>query len=344
VIDPADLAGLPPPDDGPETPPPRRPRNYLATGERRQLLWRVMPWALAVLLLLTWVERSWFPRGESRPAPPVDTRLEAVRPPAPGGDEVIVEAEPELQEPEPEPGVLGAPATMLAQVRDDTFFRAGDTDAWLQTLLTIRDAGPGGPRRAAAQSVSFSELFGQPRSFRGRLVRMRGTLHRLERLDAPQNHYGIDHYWQGWLEPAGGPASPVVVHCLQLPEGMPSGMKIDEPVEITGYFLKRYAYAAADDVRVAPLVLALEPVRRPPPAAATGASSLGTVALVSMAALIAATVLGIRLSGRQAGRRGPAPAVDLADALAGHEPFSAADSLRRLGADSVTQPRNDEPS
>jgi hypothetical protein len=76
--------------------------------------------------------------------------------------------------------------------------------------------------KAAAPRVSFAELFGQPRSFRGRLVRMKGVFHRAEELTAPANSYGIDRYWQGWLEPAGGPVSPVVVQFLKLPEGMPT--------------------------------------------------------------------------------------------------------------------------
>ncbi len=342
MIDPADLAGLPPPDDQSVAPSRRRPPNYLATGERRRLLWRFMPAALAVLVVLTWVERTWFPRVDPPAAPAVDTRLEAVRGPRPDGDAVLIE-------PEPEPfaaqdGALGAPASSLAKVRDDTFFRDADTEAWEQTFVTLREAGVERLRRAEASRVSFGELFGQPRSFRGRLVRLRGTLHRLERLKAPENHYGFDDYWQGWLELEGGPATPVVVHCLRLPEGMPSGMKIREPVEITGYFLKRYAYAAADDVRVAPLVMVLEPVRRPPSPAVTGASSLGTWAIVSMAALFAATVLGIRLAGRPTGRREASPPVDLSAALAGHEPFSAAEALRRLGDDGETaaHPRKDD--
>lgn len=328
MIDPADLAGLPPPEDDPG-PPRRRPPNYLATGERRRLLWRFMPAALAALLVLTWVERTWFPRVDPPTAPAVDTRLEAVRGPQPEGEAVLIEPEPEAFV--PEAGALGAPVASLAKVRDDTFFRDVDMDAWEQIFVTLRETGAEGLRRAPASRVSFGELFGQPRSFRGRLVRLRGTFHRLERLDAPPNRYGIADYWQGWLELEGGPATPVVVQCLRLPEGMATGMSVSERVEVTGYFFKRYAYAASDTIRVAPLVMAFEPVRRPPSAAETGASSLGTWAIVSMAALIAATVLGVRLAGRPTGRRQATAPEDLSAALAGHEPFSAAESLGRLG-------------
>ncbi|MFM9057555.1 MAG: hypothetical protein ACKOSQ_00235 [Planctomycetaceae bacterium] len=309
MIDPAEPAGPSSPDGDRIPPVRRRPPNYLAIGERRRLLGRFLPAALALFLGLTWLEHTWFKRPEPRTAPPVDTRLETVGGPRPGGDEVVIEAvpEPELETaPEPgpfEPEALGAPASLLAKVRDDTFFRDADIDAWLHLFITLRDAGGEALRRAPAPRVSFSELFGQPRSFRGRLVRLRGTLHRIERLAAPANNYGVEHYWQGWLEPDGGPTSPIVVHCLEVPEGMATGMKIDEPVEVVGYFCKRYAYNAADAIRVAPLVMTLEPVRRPSPAAAARGSSIGTWIVVSMAVLVAATVLGIALSNRPAGRR-----------------------------------------
>jgi hypothetical protein len=123
------------------------------------------------------------------------------------------------------------------------------------------------------------------------------ALQHLEKLRAPDNNYSIDDYWQGWLEPAGGPVSPLVVQFLHLPEGMPVGMKVHEPVDVTGYFFKRYAYNAADTIRVAPLLMALEPAWKPLPPVTPGGTSLGTWAIVTMSALVAATLLGMAISG-----------------------------------------------
>lgn len=343
MIDPAEPAGPSSPDGDRIPPARRRPPNYLAVGERRRLLGRFLPLALALFLGLTWLEHTWFKRPDPPAAPPVDTRLETVGGPRPGADEVVLEPEPEPEaEPvEPEAGSLSAPASMLAKVRDDTFFRDADIDAWLQMFVTLRDAGRQTLLRAPAPRVSFSELFGQPRSFRGRLVRLRGTLHRLERLAAPANNYGVEHYWQGWLEPEGGPASPIVVHCLEVPEGMATGLQISEPVEIVGYFFKRYAYNAADAIRVAPLVITLEPVRRPSPTAAARGSSLATWVVVSMAVMVAAAVLGIALASRPAGRRTrPAPVGPAAPD--GFEPFAAVASPRWPDDDRATPPPDGE--
>jgi hypothetical protein len=175
-------------------------------------------------------------------------------------------------------------------------------------------------------------------SFRGRPVRFKGTLRRLEQLRAPANDYDLEHYWQGWLEPAVGPPSPIVVQFLRLPPGMPVGLKINEPVDIAGYFFKRYAYKATDTIRRAPLVMAIEPVWTPRPPVEPGGTSLGTVAVVSMATIVAATALAMFLSNRGRGVPRPEPGGNLDDALAGVDVVSTGESLRRLAAEHASDP------
>lgn len=225
----------------------RPPRNYLARDEQRRIFWRFMPPAVALILIASWVEQTWF-RQPAPPAPPqIDTRLVD-----PLADAAVPDAVLIPQDPEPfvadDTAELAATPAALDRVRDDTVFREADRDAWFQIWKRLRDTGP--PPAEAARRVSFSELFGQPRSFRGRPVALTGTLRRLERVTAPHNDYGIDGYWQGWLEPEGGPASPIVVYFLEIPDGMPTGLAIAERVDVVGYFFKRWAYAAKDTVRL----------------------------------------------------------------------------------------------
>lgn len=308
---------------------PRPPRNYLAPAERRRVFWQFMPPALLVLLALGWIEQAWFPRGGPPAARQIDTRLDAVRGAPPVGEAVLIEPEPAPFTNE----VLGLSAApdLLARVRDDAFFRHDEEPAWVQTWLTLRSADAAAVL-AAARPVSFTELFGQPLSFRGRPVKFKGTLRRLERLKAPANDYDIREYWQGWLEPASGPASPIVVQFLQVPPLMPLGLKINEPVEVAGYFFKRYAYKAADTIRRAPLVMAIQPVWTPRKPVEPGGTSLGTVAVVSMAAVVAATALAMFL-GNRGTRSRPAGPADLDEALAGIDIVSTGESLRRLAAE-----------
>jgi hypothetical protein len=310
------------------------PRNFLEPSEQRRLMWRVLPFGLAVVLVLSFVERRW--RGEpAAPPPQVDTTLDAVRGPPPDDEAVIIEA-PEEPTAEADPAIpLSAARVSLDQVRDDTFFRDADIDAWLQTWTTLREAGADRLATAPAPQVSFAELFGQPRSFRGRLVRLRGTFHRLEYLQAPANGYGIEGYWQGWLEPQGGPASPVVVQCLHLPEGMPTGLRIHETVTVTGYFFKRYAYQATDTIRVAPLVMTLEPAWRRAVAAPAAGTSLAAWVAATLGVLVAVSLAAWWWGGPPA-RRSARREVDVDLSLAGFEPTSTGEILRQMAASQET--------
>ncbi len=304
----------------------RVPKNYLARAEQRRIFWRFMPLAILAVLLLGWIEQTWFRPPVPPPPPQVDTRVEHPLADAAVADAVRIEREAERFSAE-EGALLGASPAALDRVRDDTVFRADESDAWFEIWTTLRDDGP--PPTEATRQVSFTELFGQPRSFRGRPVAMAGTLRRLERVRAPVNDVGIEGYWQGWLEPEGGPASPVVVYFLEIPAGMPEGSAIAAWVDVRGYFFKRWAYAAKDTVRRAPLIMAAAPGWTPPPAGREGADSIGLIALATMAALTILTMLGIRLAG-QGWRRPPPPPPDVASALSGHDIVSTEESLRRL--------------
>lgn len=170
----------------------RQPRNYLSATEHRKLFWAFMPPAIVAL-----VAAELFLRPLWEPPPPpresqVDTRLATVAGPPPADDAVVIL--PDDQPPETtDQAILGASIAVLTRVRDATFFGTADRDAWLEICLTLR--GFGGRVFPPPQDVGFTELFGQPRSFRGRAVRIRGTLRRLERLEPVANDYGIEHYW-----------------------------------------------------------------------------------------------------------------------------------------------------
>jgi hypothetical protein len=112
----------------------------------------------------------------------------------------------------------------------------------------------------------------------------------------------------------------VVVQSLTVPAGMATGMAIDEPVEVIGYFFKNYAYAASDTVRVAPVIMTLEPFARPRPGPAPGGGIGSAFVTITMAATLLALVAAAWIGSRSApGGRGSPPAtapVNLDQALA----------------------------
>jgi hypothetical protein len=287
-----------------------------------------MPPALVLLLVAGWLERRYFAPPPRVEPPQVDTvvRGELVDRTIP--DAVVIEADPE-------PFIgnadeLAASPDALERVRDDTVFRPADEEAWFQVWMTLRSGDMRAYRKSNARRVSFTELFGQPRSFRGRLVSFRGTIRRLQQVEAPANRYDIENYWQAWLEPEGGPASPIVVYFLRIPAGFPHGMRIHEPVEVVGYFFKRWAYAASDVVRTAPLVMALEPIWKPAPARTAADNPFGSYALLAIGGIVALTLLAMRLASGGTRRPAEPPPTDLSAALSHVEVFSADEALRRL--------------
>ena len=290
-----------------ESPPRRRPRNWHSRTEQFRLFWILVP----LVFVAAWVERTWWSPTPTAPQTPIDTILSRGPLTRTIEDGVTIEgvagggaAPAELISPPPaEPTAPATPvrdaaetladATDLALVRDDTVFRSADQQAWFAIWKRLQEeVAVGSPPRG--REVTFAQLFAQPRSFRGRRVRVAGTIRRLQEVAAPANPLGIATYWQAWLEPAEGPAAPIVVYFLKLSPGMPVGMRVEIPAVVDGVFFKRWAYQASDAIRLAPLLMATEP--QLPPRITTGRGQTPIVgwALVSIGGLLATTWLALR--------------------------------------------------
>lgn len=298
-------------DPRPQTPRPpsrREPRNWLRRAEQRRLFWTWMPPALVVLLAAGQAERVFFAPPPAEPPRGVDTVLarapvtrtidDAVTIQAPAG------ASPAARPDEPDgPADTAAPRAVLERVRDDTVFRSDDGPAWFAIWARLVEEQGGARAAPPARGVSFAQLFEQPDSFRGRRVRFEGTIRRLQEVASPANDAGIERTWQAWVEPAGGPPTPIVVYFLALPEGTPTGMRVDVPVIVEGVFFKRWAYQASDAIRLAPLVMAVAPRPAPRIESGRGTSPLVGWALVSIVGLVAVTAVALRLASPRAPRR-----------------------------------------
>ena len=91
----------------------------------------------------------------------------------------------------------------------------------------------------------------------------------------------------------------MVVYCLRLPKGFPTGMELAEQAAVTGYFFKRWAYQAHDVLRAAPELLARtlqweqRPVMTPPQSVETWSIPL-VVGVAALAALLATGIVYLR--------------------------------------------------
>ena len=279
-----------------DSPPRRRPRNWHSRTEQFRLFLILVP----LVFVAAWVERTWWSPTPTAPQAPIDTILSrgpltrtiedgvTIEGEAGGGAAPAASATPVRNAAE-----TLADATDLELVRDDTVFRSADQQAWFGIWKRLQEeAAAGSPPRG--REVTFAQLFGQPRSFRGRRVRVAGTIRRLQEVAAPTNALGIATYWQAWLEPAGGPAAPIVVYFLDLPPGIPAGMRVEIPAVVDGVFFKRWAYQASDAIRLAPLLMATQPQLPPRITSGRGQTPIVGWALVSIGGLLATTWLALR--------------------------------------------------
>ena len=141
-------------------------------------------------------------------------------------------------------------------IRDDAPSARGEQDCSLRWWDVLNRASPASLAKASVGPVSYAQLFQQPNEYRGRLVTVSGAVRRAHRLEIFPNGYGFKEYYQLWIWPDDNSSAPMVIYCLELPKGFPTGMEIAEQAEVTGLFFKRLAYSAKDTVRVAPEILA----------------------------------------------------------------------------------------
>lgn len=239
---------------------PRVPaRNYLARREQWRLLAWVMGIGLVVLAGLRFNEILDLIKAQPEAvAPPVDTRFQPIAKSTSEPDSVTIVAVDEsvgATDPGAKGGVNNA---LLRKVRDDTpWIRNEEIDAWLNLWSLLGQSTDAQIAAGSVGEVGFVELFGQPQTYRGKLVTMRGAARQAEYLKAAKNDAGVEGYYRVVLQPVRGPDEPVFVYALQLPDGFPVGERIRADVAATGYFFKRMVYSTRDeaDLRRAPVIM-----------------------------------------------------------------------------------------
>jgi hypothetical protein len=246
----------------------KRTRNYLARSEQWRLL--LLVGAVGAVMMLIGQARQpnmwrwmWFgqqPAAAPQAAgnqPEIDTRLKPKTRRALAADEFVIErAEKPVPATEKKNRFFpGVKPEFLSGVRDDTLFRSAETDAFYHLMKLLKETDEKALEAASTGHVTFTQLFTQPKEYRGELVTVAGTLRRNQRLSAPQNKYGIEKYYELIIQPDDR-AEPLLIYCLQPPDNLPQGENLSQPITATGFFYKRQAGMSGDGLRTWPLVLA----------------------------------------------------------------------------------------
>ncbi|MBN2023762.1 MAG: hypothetical protein JW809_13325 [Pirellulales bacterium] len=303
-----------------------RPRDYFSRREQGRLLLLVGALGLVVILAVearkpaNW---TWFARLDESAAsqePPLAPPRHADPVPEDepgtirlaGPDDDATAAEPVATEPPVKPPGEpkdrrrpDVPAEWLAAIKDNTVLRPAEDAAWFGLLKILARTEPAALAKASIGRVTRIELFEQLPAYRGELVTVRGTVRGALRKEPPSNAAGIARYDQLWIEPEDSPGWPVVVYCLELPEGFPTGDGLAEPVAVTGFVFKRWLYRSKRGMEVAPLLLARGVDWRPRPPGVPAAPPRGTDFLWAAAVALLVAVAVTYYVHRRTRRRGP---------------------------------------
>ncbi len=105
----------------------------------------------------------------------------------------------------------------LSGVRDNTYFRPEERNAWFDLFARLQTMDPSQLAEATVGEVTYAQLLQQPDVYRGQIVTLRGKVLREEVQQPAENILGIASYHRLWLRPQGGGQWPFVVFCLKLP-------------------------------------------------------------------------------------------------------------------------------
>ncbi len=227
----------------------RRPRNYSSRREQLRLLALIIPLGLVIIIMgrlrdPETAERvnKFFAPAEQQASikPPLGREL--------GADHAaasIPAASPQFA-----PGIR---VDLLKTIEDNTYFRDAEKDAWFHfvELLQKESIDP-----ARGTYVDYIQLVDQPNVYRGKLVTVRGTARQITTEKPAENNLGLKSYYCVVIQPADGANWPILIYCLELPQGVLAGDNLSINVQATGLFFKKFSYKWRDGLGIAPVIVA----------------------------------------------------------------------------------------
>ena len=187
---------------------------------------------------------------------------------------------------------------LLSHVRDNTLgVRRKEADAFYIVLAQARDVPENCLREAARDDVAFTVLMADSDHFRGVPVTVTGEIKRLNPVDASENAFGIERFYESWLFTPDSGDNPYRIVTASVPEGMPQrDISHELRVRVTGYFFKREGYAAQGGLHTAPLLIGKTLERLPPRAAGIPAGrNLPIARYLVILATVVLVLLGLTL-------------------------------------------------
>lgn len=149
------------------------------------------------------------------------------------------------------------PPELLEGVEDKRLgLLRSEQDAMDRVLQRVKTFSLEELEEAAVSDVGFRVVFTDAVSYRGQLIKVEGTLWRLQRYAFGERDSEEDDLWQGWFFSSDSGNNPWVVFMTEKPEGIESGESVNRDVSVAGYFFKNYGYATGEGLHIAPMLIA----------------------------------------------------------------------------------------
>ena len=161
-------------------------------------------------------------------------------------------------EPRTEPATsrIEVDGDLLKNVDDNHLgWRRGDLVALQAILERVRETPLDDLVRAQGEEASFRVINTEPELYRGRLLHLRGVLHRLEVFPQEGVTDPAKTVYAGWMVTEDSGNHPWMVLCTELPPGLPPSQSMEVPVTVSAYFFKRFGYGTQDGATLAPLLI-----------------------------------------------------------------------------------------
>lgn len=105
----------------------------------------------------------------------------------------------------------------------------------------------------------YVDMFKHPEFFLGQAVQLTGHARKIIEYPAGENKFGIKSLYECWLYTEESQTNPAVIITTEIPEGIPLGEDLVNPVEVitvNGIFYKNLIYDARDTMRKVPMIMA----------------------------------------------------------------------------------------
>lgn len=215
----------------------------------------------------------------------------------------VVRVVPAPQSPDDEtesPVTEGVQADLekLSSIEDNTIgVLPGERDAYYNLLDKAAKSRAGALARNGTSEFTYTVLMLESERYRGRLLTLDGTLHRLSKLEVAENEYGIHELYEGWILTVDSGNDPYRVVVSEVPEGLPADGSLNTSVRVrmTGYFFKRFGYMTQDHrLYTAPLLLGKR-IRRVSRGSSASDDDVGLTPYIAGFALLLAAMIGTML-------------------------------------------------